>query len=279
MDRDYARVAAAIRYINQHYRQQPGLDEVAAHMHLSPGHAQRVFSRWAGITPKQFLQFLTVEHARSLLADNASLLAASHQLGLSGTGRLHDHFVTLEAMTPQQSRTGGIGLDLSYALGETPFGQALVVVTGRGGICHLGFVDGNPEAALHGAQQKWPEAGWTEEEGLASKLLQPLFSTANYPGPITLQLSASNFRLQVWQALLRIPEGAVVSYQQLAQLAGKPAAVRAVASAVAANPVGWLIPCHRVIRASGECGQYRWGAERKQAMLAREQGLAGQNSR
>jgi AraC family transcriptional regulator of adaptative response/methylated-DNA-[protein]-cysteine methyltransferase len=279
MDRDYARVAAAIRFINQHYRQQPGLEEVAAHMHLSPGHAQRVFSRWAGITPKQFLQFLTVQHAKTLLAGNASLLASSHQLGLSGSGRLHDHFITLEAMTPQQSRTGGRDLALDYSLGETPFGQALVVATARGGICHLAFVDSSPAAALLEAQRRWPAATWKEQPNVTSELLSSLFAPDAGGYPITLQLNASNFRLQVWQALLRIPEGGLVSYQQLAQLAGKPAAVRAVASAVAANPVAWLIPCHRVIRASGECGQYRWGSERKQAMLAWEQGPHGQNSR
>lgn len=272
MSRDYQRVAAAIHYINEHAREQPSLSQLAQHMHLSPCHAQRLFSRWAGISPKQFLQFLTVQQAKRALARSDTLLACAHGAGLSGGGRLHDHFVTLEAMSPQEYRSGGEGLQLRYDLADTPFGQALVVKTPRGGICHLSFMDQVPADVLHQARQQWPGASWLQESSLARDLLEPLFSSAAMPRPITLSVVATNFRLQVWRALLSVPEGELVSYQQLAHLAGHGSGVRAVASAVAANPVAWLIPCHRVIRASGEFGNYRWSRPRKQAMLIREQG-------
>lgn len=270
MERDYERIAAAIRYLNKHAKQQPSLDQLAAHLHLSPSHAQRLFSRWAGVSPKQFLQFVTVQHAKQSLLQDQSLLAASYEIGLSGSGRLHDHFITVEAMTPQQYRSGGDGLELRYDLTGTPFGRVLVVATTRGGICHLGFVGDSADAQLQELHQIWPAANWSRQAGLARQAVRPLLAAADGPAPITLQLPASNFRLQVWQALLRIPEGHLVSYQRLAGLAGHPTAVRATASAVAANPVAWLIPCHRVIRASGDFGNYRWGRERKQAMLVWE---------
>jgi AraC family transcriptional regulator of adaptative response/methylated-DNA-[protein]-cysteine methyltransferase len=272
MERDYERVASAIRYLNENAKQQPSLDQIARHMHLSTCHAQRLFSRWAGVSPKQFLQFLTVQHAKRALMQSHSLLATSYNLGLSGSGRLHDHFITVEAMTPQQYRSGGDGLELRYDDTGTPFGRVLLVTTARGGICHLRFLEGGTEAELRKLHKTWPFARWGEHPGLARKLMLPLLKAGTGPAPITLQLAASNFRLQVWQGLLRIPEGCVVSYQQLAGLVGHPTAVRAVASAVAANPVAWLIPCHRVIRASGEFGNYRWTPERKQAMLAWEAG-------
>jgi AraC family transcriptional regulator of adaptative response/methylated-DNA-[protein]-cysteine methyltransferase len=272
MERDYERVASAIRYLNENAKQQPSLDQIARHMHLSPCHAQRLFGRWAGVSPKQFLQFLTVQHAKRALMQSHSLLATSYDLGLSGSGRLHDHFITVEAMTPQQYRSGGDGLELRYDVTDTPFGAALLVTTARGGICHLSFLDDSIDAELCRLHKAWPAARWGKQSGLARELLLPLLEGGAGPAPITLQLTASNFRLQVWQALLRIPEGCLVSYQQLAGLAGHPTAVRAVASAVAANPVAWLIPCHRVIRASGEFGNYRWTPERKQAMLAWESG-------
>ena len=272
MERDYERVASTIRYLNENAKQQPSLEQVAKHLHLSPCHAQRLFSRWAGVSPKQFLQFLTVQHAKRLLMQSQSLLATSYDLGLSGSGRLHDHFITVEAMTPQQYRSGGDGLQLSYDVTDTPFGRALLVTTARSGICHLSFLEESIDAELRKLHKAWPAARWFKQAGLARKLLLPLLEAETRSAPITLQLTASNFRLQVWQALLRIPQGCLLSYQQLAGLAGHPTAVRAVASAVAANPVGWLIPCHRVIRASGEFGNYRWTPERKQAMLAWESG-------
>lgn len=272
---DYQRVAAAIQYLNAHTRQQPTLAEVAQQMHLSPYHAQRLFSRWAGVSPKQFLQYLTVEHAKRALARSQSLLALSHDLGLSGSGRLHDHFITLEAMTPQQYRSGGDGLALYYDQTNTPFGPAAMLATGRGGICHLGFADADGDLNLRALRKQWPLAQWHEKPGLARGYLGPLFEGGATPAPVTLQIGASNFRLRVWQALLRVPEGALVSYQQLADLAGQPRAVRAVATAVASNPVAWLIPCHRVILASGEWGQYRWSAPRKQALIAWESARCG----
>lgn len=271
MSRDYQRVARAIRYISEHAGEQPSLAQIAGQMHLSPAHAQRVFSRWAGVSPKQFLQFLTVQQAKRALGESESLLGSAHRAGLSGSGRLHDHFVTLESMSPQEYRGGGEGLQLGYGVADTPFGSALAVQTRRGGLCHFSFLDEAPvEAVLDQLRGQWPSAVWHEDAGLAQELLDPLFRASGEAVPITLRLQATNFRLRVWQALLRVPEGSICSYQQLAAMAGKPAAVRAVASAVAANPVAWLIPCHRVIRASGAFGNYRWSTERKQAMLVWE---------
>lgn len=272
MNRDYQRVAQAISYIEQHKLGQPTLAQVAEAMHLSPAHAQRVFSRWAGISPKQFLQYLTVQHAKGLLDQSQSLLHSAHASGLSGSGRLHDHFVQLEAMSPREYRDGGEGLELRYGIAATPFGDGLVAQTSRGGVCHLSFIDGESAPAIAELQAQWPAALWCEDSVLAETLLEPLLGASRSSVPITLQLPASNFRLQVWRALLRVPEGTIMSYQQLAAVAGQPRAVRAVASAVASNPVAWLIPCHRVIRSSGEIGNYRWSAPRKRAMLAWEQG-------
>ena len=272
MSRDYQRVAAAINYINYHASEQPSLAQIAEQMHLSPAHAQRVFSRWAGVSPKQFLQFLTVQQAKRALQRTTNLIDCAHEAGLSGSGRLHDHFVNLEAMSPQQYRSGGDGLQLLYSFTDTPFGDALLVQTSRGGICHLSFFDESPGEVLARLRQQWFAADWGAQAGLAAELLEPLFRPVASPASLTLAIPATNFRLQVWRALLSVPEGTLVSYQQLAQLAGHARAVRAVASAVAANPVAWLIPCHRVIRANGEFGNYRWSRSRKQAMLVWEQG-------
>lgn len=274
MSRDYQRVAAAIYYINAHAREQPSLAQIAQHMHLSPAYAQRLFSRWAGVSPKQFLQFLTVQQAKRALQRTGNLIDCAHDAGLSGSGRLHDHFVNLEAMSPQQYRSGGEGLQLFYSIADTPFGDALLVQTSRGGICHLSFIDQPREQVLAQLRRQWSAAEWGEQAGLAAALLEPLFSSSANPAAITLTIPATNFRLQVWRALLSVPEGTLVSYQQLAAMAGHTSAVRAVASAVAANPVAWLIPCHRVIRASGEFGNYRWSRPRKQAMLVWEQGAS-----
>ncbi len=272
MSRDYQRVAAAIQYINAHAREQPSLAQIARHMHLSPAHAQRVFSRWAGVSPKQFLQFLTVQQAKRALQHAGNLIDCADAAGLSGSGRLHDHFVKLEAMSPQQYRSGGDGLQLLHSVADTPFGDVLLVQTSRGGICHLSFIDQPRDQVLARLRQQWCAAEWGEQPGLAAELLEPLFSRDASPAAITLTIPATNFRLQVWRALLSVPEGTLVSYQQLARRAGHASGVRAVASAVAANPVAWLIPCHRVIRASGEFGNYRWSRPRKQAMLVWEQG-------
>lgn len=274
MNRDYQRIEKAIHYLCEHKQHQPGLDELAAQVHLSPAHFQRLFQRWAGVSPKQFLQFLTVEHAKLLLAGSDSVMAAAQTVGLSGSGRLHDHFLVLEGLSPGQYRSGGEGMTLSYGVGDSPFGEFLLVNVASGAICHLVFLpDDGLAAALMHLQAQWPRANWRRDDTVTLALGDLLAGTAS-GRTLRLQPLTTNFKLKVWQALLQVPSGRLVSYQQLAQMAGQPAATRAVASAVAANPIAGLIPCHRVIRASGVIGQYRWGRDRKQAMIAWEQAKA-----
>lgn len=265
----YTTVAAAIRYIRQHARRQPGLGEVAAAVGLSEFHLQRLFSEWAGISPKRFLQYLTKEHARAALAASADVLSASLSGGLSGPGRLHDLMISCEAMSPGEIKSGGAGLRIGYGEAGTPFGPALIAWTERG-ICHLEFAPG-PETTLHSA---WPAATLAHEPAAAQALAARIFPTSPQPGKLHLLLRGTNFQIKVWEALLRIPPGRVLSYSQLAQLAAAPRAQRAVGSALAANTIAYLIPCHRVIRESGEIGNYRWASERKQALLAWEEARA-----
>jgi len=298
---DYARIETAIRFIEEHHREQPDLDEIARQVHLSKFHFDRLFRRWAGVSPKRFLQYVTLEYAKGML-QAGNLQAVALEAGLSGTARLHDLFVTIEAMTPGEYRNGGSGLSLRYGVAATPFGDCLVAWTERG-LCHLGFVpqngfiaelntpdlidltglpsspnsDNSPglapdlAAALDALKARWPAAALQEDaagaEDIAARIFVPDARTAR---PFHLHLKGTNFQIQVWKALLQIPEGWVASYEELAGFMGNPKAFRAVASAVAANPVGFLIPCHRVIRKSGEAHNYRWGHLRKKAILAWE---------
>ncbi len=269
---DYDRVAAAIGYLERHAAERPSLDAVAGHLALSPSHFQRLFRRWAGVSPKQFLQALALARAQERLRDSASVLDAAFAAGLSGPGRLHDLFVAVEAVTPGEYKGRGRGVAIRYGFHDTPFGEALLACTGRG-LCHLGFVgEGGRGEALETLAAEWPEADRREDAAATEVDATTVFAPAQErPGaPLRLHLRGTNFQLQVWRALLRIPEGAAVSYGDLARRLGRPAAHRAVASAVGANPVAYLIPCHRVLRASGALGGYRWGLPRKHAMLARE---------
>lgn len=268
--RQYAIVAQAIRYLQAHARRQPTLAELAQAVHLSEFHLQRVFSQWAGVSPKRFLQYLGKERALQALRQAPDVLAASVEAGLSGPGRLHDLLVTVEAMSPGEIRRGGAGLRVRWGLGETPLGQALLAWTPRG-ICHLAFIDDAGEAPARAAlQAAWPAAQLVHDAAQAAEWLQRIFPSVPQPGRLHLLLRGTNFQIKVWEALLRLPSGHCASYSQLAAAAGVPRAQRAVGSAVAANAVAYLIPCHRVIRESGEIGQYRWGAERKAALLAWE---------
>lgn len=269
---DYERIARAIDYIVEHAGDGPTLAEIAADASLSPFHFQRLFSRWAGVSPKRFLQLVTVERAKRLLdAGRNSLLGTSEDLGLSSSSRLHDHFVTLEAMTPDEFRRGGSGLEIRYGEAGTPYGRAFFAATDRG-LCALSFVD--PEgggAALAELRQRWPFAAVREDRQMAGRLARRLFDAAAAEGrPLSVLVRGTNFQVAVWRALLAIPEGAVVAYGDIARQLGRPKAVRAVGSAVGANPCAFVIPCHRVIRDSGALGGYRWGLTRKQAMLSRE---------
>ncbi len=276
--RDYERIEAAIRYIDDHAGEQPTLAEMAAVVGLSEHHFHRLFREWAGITPKRFLQLLTLEHAKRRLEESRTVLEASFRTGLSGPSRLHDLFVTMEGVTPGEHRAGGAGVTVRWGVAPTPFGRALIAATDRG-VCHLSFIEetagtpgGNGAAAGPPAElvSRWPDARLERDDEAAAALAARIFETCD----VSLDVRGTNFQVQVWQALLRIPAGAVASYGDVAAAVGQPTAVRAVAGAVAANRVGWLIPCHRVIRKVGETGGYRWGTVRKRAMLAREAGEA-----
>lgn len=274
---DYARIAEAIRWLNTHYLDQPSLDDLAAHLHLSPFHMQRLFARWAGISPKRFVQYLTVEHAKQMLAGKGNVLDASLESGLSGPGRLHDLFVTVEAVTPGEYKSGGLGVEIAWGTHDGPFGRYLLATTERG-ICGLTFIDEGEEGALADLRVRWPAARIVEDRGTTTAVAESIFPSTlgAVPRPIHLLLKGTNFQLQVWRALLEIAPGNAASYEAVAQSIGAPTASRAVGSAVGANAIGYLIPCHRVIRKSGIVEGYAWGKVRKQAILAWESALRTQ---
>ena len=266
-NRDAERVEQAIHYLDEHYRDQPSLDEVASAVGLSPHHFQRLFKRWAGVTPKRFLQFLTIEHAKSALAEGQNMLEASWDAGLSGPGRLHDLFVAVEAVTPGEFKERGRGLTIRYGLPDSPFGTVLIALTDRG-ICGLTFAD-DDHAALGSLERRWHGATFEHDRGAARAIAKRIF-TDQEPGRITLELSGTNFQIKVWEALLRIPAGTLVSYGDVARSIGHPDAHRAVGTAVGQNPIAYLIPCHRVIKSTGAFGNYGGGATRKKAILGWE---------
>ncbi len=274
---DYRRVERAIRFLEEYATEQPSLEAVAEHVGLSPYHFQRLFRRWAGVSPKRFLQHLTVQAAKRHLRDSASVLEATFGAGLSSPGRLHDLFVAVEAVTPGQFKGRGVGLVLRYGFHPTPFGACLLALSERG-ICALWFVgEAGEGAAVEELQGEWRGAGLLEDQNATGGAVARIFDRPwrVEEGRLPLFLRGTNFQLKVWQALLQIPEGAVVSYATLAGGLGMPAAARAVGSAVGRNPIAYLIPCHRVLRGSGEVGGYRWDSVRKKALLARELATAG----
>ncbi len=269
--RDFDRIAAAIVYIADHVREQPSLEQVAAAARLSPYHFARLFRRWAGISPKQYLQRLSVDAAGHALAGSASVLEAALDAGLSGPGRLHDLFVVIDAVTPGEFKTRGAGLEFVHGMAASPFGRARIVSSSRG-ISFLGFADDAGEVAGWAEfQQSWSSARWHEDHRAAGRVAGLIWgSTPSHDHGLRLWVHGSNFQVQVWQALLRSARDATVNYSDIAQHIGRPTAARAVGGAVGANPVAWLIPCHHVLRANGALGGYRWGVERKRAMLAWE---------
>ncbi len=271
-DTDYAKIAAAIHFIRNRALEQPVLDEVAEHLRLSPFHCQRLFQRWAGVSPKRYLQYLTSSYAKSCLAQT-SLLEASWEVGLSGSGRLHDLFVAVDAVTPGEYKSGGAGLTINWGVHPSPFGDCLIGLTERG-ICALHFVEDDETRAFERLRKDWPSAEFHREEAMTSLRVRKIFAILNgeQQQPLPLLLKGTNLQLQVWKALLRIPTGRITSYGQLASAIGKPKASRAVGSAIGANPIAWLIPCHRVLRSDGQLGGYRWGEERKLAILGQEWG-------
>jgi AraC family transcriptional regulator of adaptative response/methylated-DNA-[protein]-cysteine methyltransferase len=264
--RDYDRVAKSIAFIMDQHHRQPPLDEVAAHVNLSPFHFQRLFKRWAGVSPKQFAGFLTVEYAKTVLEKSATVLSTSFDAGLSGASRLHDAFVSVEAMTPGDYKAQGRDLVIRYGVHETRFGRALILVTDRG-ICGLEFTE-DEAAALEAARTRWPLSKFVHDHArtaaIAAGLGQPLAAKER------LLLKGTNFQVQVWQALLRVPAGAIVTYGDIAREVCTIKATRAVGTALGQNTIGYLVPCHRVLRNTGLFTTYRWGATRRRAMLAWE---------
>ena len=268
LSEDYTRVEQAIRFLESNAAHQPELGEVASAVGLSEYHFQRLFTRWAGISPKRFLQFLTKEKAKQLLV-KTSLLEATYRSGLSSPGRLHDLFVQCEAVTPGEYRSKGRGLLVRFGFHPTPFGECLVALTDRG-ICFFGFVrDGERANLLAELQRDWANATLTEDPARTAAVVRQVFSPT--PGvPLALHLRGTNFQIKVWEALLRLPAGEAISYEALAEQVGSAKAARAVGSAVARNPLAYIIPCHRVLQKTGNFGEYRYGSARKKAILAWE---------
>jgi len=270
LSEDYRRIEQAIHYLEANAERQPDLKELAASLHLSEYHFQRLFSRWAGISPKRFLQFLTKENAKQLLARSTNLLDATYATGLSSPGRLHDLFIKCEAVTPGEYKSRGRGMTIVYGFHPTPFGNCLLALTERG-ICALAFVDGDRGASLERLRREWANATLTEDSARTGAVIEQIF--APRPGAsLTLHLRGTNFQIKVWEALLRLAPEAVTTYGELAGRLRAPHAARAVGSAVGANPVAYLIPCHRVLLKAGKFGNYRYGPARKQAILVRELG-------
>jgi len=271
MKSDYQRIAQAIKFINANARQQPSLQEVAAHLHLSPFHFQRLFSQWAGVAPKKYLQILTVDRAKQLLAQSKPLAEVSDSVGLSGSSRLHDHFVQLEAASPGEFKAGGAGMEIRYSVIGGPFGDAFIAVTPRG-ICKLSFLSNNNiEQQIVDLNAQWPAAKLVNQASETTQMVEALFAgkqTIN--GPLSLYVKGTNFQINVWRALLQIEPGCINSYGQVATAVGKPEAYRAVGTAIGSNPIAFFIPCHRVLQQSGQIGGYLWGETRKHAIHAWE---------
>ncbi len=265
---DYARVERAIAFLHAQWNDQPDLAAVAAHVGLSPAHFDRMFTRWAGVSPMRFRRFLTKEDARRRLRGGASVLDAALAVGLSGPGRLHDLFLTCEAVTPGEYKRGGAGVEIRHGFAATPFGEGLFARTASG-VCALEFANGSPrEAMLAALRREWPAATFVSDASGARRLAGEIFGSD--AAPVRLHLRGTNFQLKVWRALLAIAPGELSSYGNLAAAIGAPTASRAVGAAVGANPVSFLIPCHRVIRGTGIFGHYRWGAARKLALCGWE---------
>lgn len=273
---DYARIAHAIGYLDAHWREQPSLADIAASVGLSESHFQRLFTRWAGISPKRFLQHATAQFARELLRRQHAILPAAYDAGLSNVSRLHDLIVHAEAMTPGQVRRGGDGVEIAWGFHDSPLGRAFVAVTSLG-ICSLQFADTAEEeaSALARLEAEWPAATIVEAQARTQQMAQDALGTiGTRQGPVALHVRGTNFQLKVWRALLGIAPGQVSTYEDVAEAIGQPRAVRAVGTAVGKNPVSLLIPCHRVIRKSGVIGDYAWGSVRKEVILRAESARA-----
>jgi len=273
---NYSRIAAAIGFYRNNFKLQPTLEQAAAFVHLSPFHFQRMFREWAGVTPKQFLQYISLQHAREILREpNTTLVDAAFDTGLSGTGRLHDLFIKIEGMTPGEYKNGGEKLSINYSFAESPFGNILVASTAKG-ICYMAFAEENEQAALAAMQQHFPNAVYRQfSDRLQQNALFIFTQDWSKLNEIKLHLKGTAFQVKVWEALLKVPMGRLSTYAGIAGKINNPKASRAVGSAIADNPVAFLIPCHRVVRSTGEFGQYHWGSIRKTAMIGWEVAKAG----
>jgi len=271
---DYERVRRIIAYISERWRDQPSLESIATHVGLSTTHVHHLFRRWCGLSPKAFLQAITLDNAKALLASSASVLDTTYELGLSGPGRLHDLFVTHEAMTPGDFKAGGAGILMRYGYHPSPFGEAIVVATDRG-LAGIGFVDeGQRDAALADMKRRWPKADFSEDAKATGALARRVFDPAQWRAdqPLRVVLIGTDFEVRVWETLLRIPLGRATTYSDIASRLGRPSASRAVGAAVGKNPISFVVPCHRVLGRSGALTGYHWGLTRKQAILGWEAG-------
>lgn len=267
---DYHRIEKAIDYLKANFKQQPSLEEVAAHVYLSPFHFQRMFKEWAGVTPKKFLQYLSIEYAKGILKDKQStLFDAAYETGLSGTSRLHDLFINIEGMTPGEFKNGGEQLQINYSFAESPFGSLIVASTAKG-ICYMAFAD-DPDLAFKELQQLFPNANYRQVLDMMQQNALYIFGKDwSRLQEVKLHLKGTDFQIKVWETLLKVPLGELSTYAGIAASIDRPKASRAVGSAVGDNPVAFLIPCHRVIKSTGELGQYHWGSPRKTAMIGWE---------
>jgi AraC family transcriptional regulator of adaptative response/methylated-DNA-[protein]-cysteine methyltransferase len=274
---DYARVRRAIAFISANWKAQPSAETIAAETGVSPAHLRELFQRWAGLTPKAFVQALTLERARELLRDSASVLDAAYAVGLSGPGRLHDLFLTHEAMTPGDYKSRGAGLAMAYGFHPSPFGEAIIVTTPRG-LAGLGFVDEEGrEAALADMVRRWPKAAYARDDAGTQPVGRRVFDRALWrpDAPLRVVLIGGDFEVRVWEMLLRIPMGRATTYSDIAGRIGSPKAARAVGAAVGRNPISFVVPCHRVLGRSGALTGYHWGLARKQAIIGWEAGQCG----
>ncbi len=269
LSQHYKLIEQAIQYIEANVQRQPELEEIASAIGLSEYHFQRLFTNWTGVSPKRFMQFLTKEHAKQLLDQSENLLETTHKVGLSSLGRLHDLFVNTEAVTPGEYKSGGAGLTIRYGIHPSPFGKVLIATTERG-ICNLSFVDVSEGKVIDKLVEDWQQAEMVEDYKATAPLVTRIFSDLSTDSPLKLHLRGTNFQIKVWEALLSIPSGALTTYEHIAKQVGSPKAVRAVGTAVGHNPIAYLIPCHRVIRKSGDFGNYLYGSARKKVILARE---------
>ncbi len=265
---DYKRIERAIHYIGKHHTVQPSLEEIAKHVHISPYHFQRLFTRWAGISPKKFLQYLTLQYAKEQIREDFSLSEIAHEAGLSGTSRLHDLFINMEGMTPGQYKKSGKGITIHYGFHQGPFGLYILALTSDKRICALEFTD-DEEGAAKALHEQWSESKLKYDPSFTTSMSKQLFSHES-KAPLKLLVKGTPFQLKVWEALLKIPFGELVSYQSVSEHINNPRGLQATGGAIGKNPVAFLIPCHRVVRKTGEINGYRWGLNRKSALIGWE---------